>query len=105
MTVPTARAALWKVAVLAFLAMFATDLLATSMVVFEAHYNAPLAGLMDVLGYIASLVCSVLALNSILKDGWRNKRSLVIIGAVSVANFAGTYAGVAIGYVLTGGHS
>lgn len=99
-----ARAALWKVAALAFVAMCLQDLLGTCMVVFEAHFDAPLAGLMDVTGYIAGLACSVLALDSILRDGWRNRRSLVIIGAVSAANFAGTYIGVGIGQALTGGH-
>lgn len=94
------RTAIWKVALVAFLAMCAQDVLGTAMVVFEAHYNAPLAGAMDVAGYFAGLICSVLALDSILKDGWRTRRSLVILAAVSVANFAGTYAGVFIGKAL-----
>lgn len=99
--VPAGRLPLWKVAGLAFLAMMVNDLLATCMVIFEAHLNAPVAGLFDVTGYLASLVCSVLALDSILKDGWRNRRSVIIIAAVSFANFAGTYGGVAIGSALT----
>ena len=103
-TAPARRMPLWKVAVLAFAAMCVNDLLGTAMVIFEAHFNAPLAGLMDVLGYLASLTCSVLALDSILANGWRNRRSLVIITAVSCANFAGTYAGVAIGQILTSAH-
>ena len=94
------RAPLWQIALLAFAAMAIQDVLATCMVIFEAHFNAPVAGLFDVTGYIAGLICSVLALDSILKDGWRNTRSLVIIGAVSLANFAGTFAGVAIGSAL-----
>lgn len=89
-----AKGALWKVMLLAFLGMCANDLLGTAMVVFESHYDAALAGAMDVTGYFASLVCSVLALDSILADGWKSRRSLCIIGAVTVANFAGTYAGV-----------
>lgn len=90
------RMPLWKAAVLAFAAMCVQDLLATLMVIFEAHYQAILAGTFDTIGYIASLACSVLALDSILKDGWRNHRSLVIVTAVSVANFAGTSVAVTI---------
>jgi hypothetical protein len=95
------RGQLWKAAVLAFVSMCFQDILATAMVIFEARLNAPVAGLFDVTGYLAGLICSVLALDSILKDGWRNKRSLVIIAAVSLANFVGTFAGVAIGAALT----
>jgi 2-keto-4-pentenoate hydratase len=95
------RTSLWKVALLAFAAMAAQDILATVMVIMESRLNAPVAGLFDVMGYVAALICSVLALDSILKNGWRNRRSLTIIAAVSVANFAGTFAGVAIGAALT----
>lgn len=95
------KSPIWKVALLAFLSMCASDVFATVMVVEEARLNAPIAGSFDVLGYLATLVCSVLALDSILKDGWRNKRSLIIIGVVSLANFAGTYLGVGIGSLLT----
>ncbi len=101
MTLAVERTALWKVALLAFVAMCFQDVLATVMVIMEARLNAPVAGLFDVMGYVAALICSVLALDSILKDGWRNRRSLVIIGAVSIANFAGTFAGVAIGAAIT----
>lgn len=92
---------LWKVALLAFMAMMVQDLLGTAMVIFESHFDPALAGGMDVAGYLATLVCAALALDSILKDGWRSRRSLVIIGSVSIANFAGTFAGVAIGSALT----
>lgn len=85
-----------KAAAAGFVAMMLTDVISTAMVVFEAHYNATLAGLCDVLGYITGLACSVLALDSILKDGWRNKRALTIIAAVSCANYLGTVAGVLI---------
>ena len=91
---------LWKVAALAFATMCLLDVLATCMVVFESHYNALLAGCFDVAQYLAGLVCSVLALDSILKSGWRNKRSLVIISAISAANFAGTILGVTVSRAL-----
>ena len=92
---------LWKAALASFLAMMVTDLLATAMVIFESRFNAPAAGLLDVLGYIAGLICSVLALDSILANGWRNKRSLVIIGAVTIANYVGTSVGVTMVSALT----
>ncbi len=97
---PVHRMPLWKAAGASFLAMFAADLLGTAMVVFESHFQPNLAGAMDVAGWLASLICSVLALDSILKHGWRNKRSLVIVASVSAANFAGTWTGVVIGKAL-----
>ena len=97
----TAKANLWKVGLLAFVAMCFQDILGTCMVVFEAKLNAPLAGVFDVLGWIAGLICSALALEEIIKNGWRTRKSLTIIGAVSLANFWGTVAGVALAVTLT----
>jgi len=93
---------LWKVALLAFIAMCIQDVMGTAMVIFEARLNAPVAGLFDVAGWIAGLICSALAIEEIIKNGWRTPKSLTIIGAVSAANFLGTCAGVAIGAALTG---
>jgi hypothetical protein len=95
---------LWKVALLAFVAMCAQDVLSTVMVVFEANYNAVMAGVFDVAGWVAGLVCSALALESIIQNGWRNTRSLVLIAAVSLANFFGTVLGVALALALTHHH-
>jgi hypothetical protein len=94
------RVRLWKVALLAFAAMMIEDLLATSMVIFESRLNAPVSGLFDVGGWIAGLICSALAIEEIIKNGWRTRKSMVLIGAISLANFAGTYAGVAIGSAI-----
>lgn len=85
-----------RAAIASFIAMCVTDLIGTAMVIFESRYNIVASGLCDVFGYLAGLVCSVLALDSILRDGWRNKRSLVIIGAVTLANFVGTAGGIVI---------
>jgi hypothetical protein len=87
---------IWHVAALAFAAMCAQDLLATVMVIFEAHYNAMMAGAFDVGAWIAGLICAALAIEEIIKNGWRTRKSLTIIAAVSAANFVGTFAGVAI---------
>jgi hypothetical protein len=88
------------VVVLAFVAMCAQDLLATTMVIAEAHYNAPVAGLFDVASWITGLICAALAIESIINEGWRTRRSLWIIGSVSAANFVGTYIGVAVASAL-----
>jgi hypothetical protein len=100
-TADTRRPRLWHVAVLAFVAMCVQDVMGTAMVVFEARLNAPVAGLFDVGGWLAGLICSALALESIIRNGWRTRRSLVIIAAVSAANFVGTIAGVALVESLT----
>jgi hypothetical protein len=90
------KSVLWKVALVAFLAMCANDVASTVMVVFESRLDAPLAGLFDVIGWLFSLICAALAIESIITEGWRTRRSLTLIGVISVANFAGTFAGVAI---------
>lgn len=92
---------LWKVGLLAFFAMVVQDILGTCMVVFEARLNAPVAGAFDVLGWVAGLICSALAIEEIVKHGWRTRKSLTIIAAVSLANFGGTVLGVQIASSLT----
>lgn len=92
---------LWKVAVVAFVAMCVQDVLQTVMVVKEAALTAPVAGVFDVAGWLTSLVCAALAIESIITNGWRDRRSLTIIAAVSLANFAGTFGGVYIAKAIT----
>lgn len=92
---------LWKTAALAFAAMCVQDVFGTVMVVAEAHLNALLAASFDVLGWIAGLICSALAIEEIVKNGWRTRKSLTIIAAVSLANFAGTYGGVYLSIALS----
>lgn len=94
MTARVQEMPLRRAAIAAFIAMYATDLISTAMVIYESHYAWLASGCCDVLGYIAGLICSVLALDSILRDGWRNRRSLTLIGAVTLANFLGTANGV-----------
>lgn len=92
------RYPLLSVALLAFLAMAAEDCASTVMVVFEAKRptlaTAGIAGSFDVVGWALGLICSALAIESIIREGWRTRRSLTIIAAVSLANFWGTAAGV-----------
>ena len=91
----------WKVGLLAFVAMSIQDVMGTCMVVFESRLNAPVAGMFDVLGWLAGLICSALAIEEIIKNGWRTPKSLTIIGGVSAANFLGTVLGIAIATSLT----
>lgn len=74
------------------------------MVIFEANYNAVMAGLFDVAAWITGLICAALALEEIIKNGWRTRKSLTIIAAVSAANMVGTIAGVAIAASITHHH-
>lgn len=97
---PARSLPLWQTALLAFGSMCGQDLLGTGMVVMEAHYNALMAGAFDVVGWLFGLVCSVLAIASVVTNGWKTKRSLIIIASVSAANFGGTFAGVAISQAL-----
>lgn len=92
------------VLILAFAAMFAQDVLGTVMVIFEAHYHAAWAAATDEAQWMTGLVTSALAIGSILERGWRSRRSVAIITAISAANIAGTYSGVAIGHALAGAH-
>jgi hypothetical protein len=92
---------IWKVLLLAFIAMCVQDILGTAMVIFESRYNAPVAGLFDVASWIAGLICAALALEEIIKNGWRTRKSLMLIGVISLANFLGTVAGVGIASALT----
>lgn len=85
-----------KAAVAAFFAMCVTNIVSTAMVIFESRYSLVAAGVCDVLAYLSGLVCSVLALDSILRDGWRSRRSQVLVLVVSLANFVGTALGVLI---------
>jgi len=101
-----------KAAWLAFAAMMVQDLLATIMVVFEsqggsAHSwstvvgDAFIAGMFDVGGWIAGIICLSLSVESIISQGWRTRRSLTLIGAVSLANLMGTLAGVVAAFIIT----
>lgn len=91
---------IWSAVLLAFGAMCLQDLLSTAMVVTEAHGLSVVAGALDVGEWLTVLVCSSLAIGAVLKEGWRSRRSLAIIAAVSVGNFVGTVAGTSIAFGL-----
>lgn len=92
---------LWKAALAGFVAMTISDIIGAAVVIFESRYQWFPAGVTDALGYLVGLLCSVLAIDSILEHGFRNKRSLVLVGAITVANFIGTALGVALVHYLS----
>lgn len=92
---------IWKVAIIAGVAMLFQDLLSTSMVVMEASYRPLEASIFDSLNWFATLASTGVAAVTIGKHGWRAKQSMAIIGCVTAANFAGTYSGVYLAAALT----
>lgn len=100
MTAPSAVRPLRWILLAAFAAMFAQDVLGTSMVIFEAHYNATWAAIMDQAQWMTAIVSQGLTLESIINDGWRSRRTWAIFAVVSAANVLGTYSGVAVGQAL-----
>lgn len=94
---------LWRAAALSFTAMCLQDIVGTGMVIYESRYQIVASGLCDVLQFLAGLICSSMALESIINDGWRTKRSLCLIGIITAANFVGTAVGVILVKRLTHG--
>lgn len=91
----------WKLGLLAFAAMFAQDLLYTCMVVMESNFHPVAAGLFDDVSWFAWLASSGIAVETVIKNGWRTKKSVTIIAAITLANFLGTVTGVGIAKVLS----
>lgn len=87
---------LWLLMVIAFVAMFAQDVLETVMVVLESNHHAYWAGVFDMAGTLATLASSGVALMSIIQSGFMSRRSLHLIAAVLAADFLGTTTGVFI---------
>lgn len=86
---------------MSFGAMCLQDIVGTGMVIYESRYQIVASGVCDVLQFLAGLICSAMALESIINDGWRTKRSQVLIWTITAANFVGTAAGVIIVKALT----
>lgn len=86
---------LWELAVLAFVAMVLADIISVGQTQAEARGRANLAGILDTVGYFAGLVTTFLAIDSL--NGNDMTKKIAIIGAVSVANYLGSWMGVKIG--------
>lgn len=83
------------VAVWAFLAMVAEDIIGVANQQAAARNNAHLAGITDVLGWLCVLVTNHFALNALNTHDF--KLQAMVIGAVTAANYVGSVAGVEIG--------
>lgn len=76
----------------AAIAMIAQDILGARMVQAEADRRAVVAGLLDMAGWLCTILTLSWSLGSITKHGW-TAESYTIIAFVSAANFIGTYVG------------
>lgn len=92
---------MWTTAILAAVAMIVQDVLATMMVQAEARNRAAWAGALDSLGWIAGITTTSISVTEI--QGGTLAAKVVVIGAVTLANFGGTFAGVHIGKRLIRG--
>lgn len=85
---------------IAFVAMFAQDVLETVMVVLESNHHPYWAGVFDMAGTLATLASSGVALMSIIQSGFFSRRSIHLVCAVLAADFTGTTTGVFIADAL-----
>lgn len=83
------------IALAAAVAMFFQDLLAVLMVQAEARNRAVLAGVMDCLQWPAGMVTTWVTVSAF--QGHNGIRTGMVIAAVSVANFTGTWTAVHVG--------
>jgi len=83
------------IALAAAVAMFFQDLLAVLMVQAEARNKAVLAGVMDCLQWPAGMVTTAVTVTAF--QGHDGAKTGLVIAAVSVANFGGTWTAVRIG--------
>lgn len=82
-------------ALLAACSMVVQDLLMTTMCVAENRGRWVLAGLLDVVGWLAQIATIGISVDSIVKHGLTHETWLIII-FVSIANFVGTGLGTIV---------
>lgn len=83
------------IALYAAVAMFVQDILSTMLVQAEARNRAHLAGLLDSLAWVAAISTTTLSVSTL--EGHDFGRQVVVVIAVSAANYFGTVAGTKIG--------
>jgi hypothetical protein len=83
------------IALWAALAMVVQDVLATCLVQAEARNKAGLAGVLDSAGWLAGI--STITISVTALQGHSLALKVVVVAAVTAANFAGSWAGVRIG--------
>ena len=84
------------IALWAALAMILQDVTLTLMVQAEARNRWVLAGLLDSVGFLAQVATYGVSIVAIVNHGL-TAQTLVILGALTVANFIGTGLGTLIG--------
>ncbi|HZV27087.1 MAG TPA: hypothetical protein VFG00_12450 [Acidothermaceae bacterium] len=83
------------IALYAALAMVAQDVLSTLLTQAEARNMAATSGLLDMAAWLVALLTLNWSLNAI--DGHNMAMKVLVVGAVSIANYVGSWAGVKIG--------
>lgn len=83
-------------AILAAVAMFGQDLVSVILVQAEARNRAHLAGLMDTVGWLLAITTTSISVSTLTGHGAITQKVLVV-GLVSIANYAGTVTGTRIG--------
>lgn len=86
----------------AMLAMAARDCLATFLTIAEAKGRARLSGLLDALGDMAGIACTVVGAGAVITGGL-TVHTMIILGAMMVTSFFGTTLWTKLGQKLTGG--
>lgn len=81
--------------VLAAVSMLISDVLSVLLVQAEARNKAVLAGLLDTIGWGAGIVVTLSTLNAL--NGHDLPLMVGVVGAVSAANFGGSWLGVRLG--------
>ena len=84
-----------EVAVIAALAMLAQDVLATLLVQAQARNKAHLAGILDVIAWILAITTTSISVTTL--SGHNLTAKILVVGFVSVANYAGSVLGVKLG--------
>lgn len=83
------------IALWAALAMVVVDILGTLLVQAEARDRAHLSAMLDTFGWYASIATTTISVTALQGHSLSLKVAVVI--AVSIANYAGSWAGVKIG--------
>lgn len=83
------------IALYAAIAMIAQDIIAVPLVQAEARNRAVLAGILDTLGWLVMITTTYISVNTL--QGHDTKEKVLVIVAVSCANFIGTYTGTKLG--------
>jgi choline-glycine betaine transporter len=85
----------WEIVILAAASMVVSDVLSVVLVQAEARNKANLSGVMDTLGWGASIIVTFATLHAL--GGTDMALKVAVIVAVSAANYFGSWWGVVIG--------